>query len=166
MSSDSLDALQALAATVPQAPPTCHLVWTAVVDIGDRQMLGGGPLGERAIVPITGGRFWGGPGHAALSGRVRADGADRQVWRADGVKELVAVYEMQCDDGSVLSIDNRALVDESALEGRYCVGRLFVTAPEGPHAWLNRRVLVATVQPLRPARAAVLVRAWRVDPLG
>lgn len=166
MSPDDLVTLQALAAGVPQPPPACHLVWTAVVDIGDRQALGPGPLGERAIVPITGGRFWGGPGHAALQGRVRADGADRQLWRADGVKELVAVYEMQCDDGTVLSIDNRALVDDQAPEGRYCVGRLFVAAPDGPHGWLNRRVLVATVQPLRPARAAVLVRAWRVDPLG
>lgn len=155
--------LQALAAQHPAEPPRARLLWTAVVDIGPREALGAGPHGERFIVPITGGRFWGAPGLPALSGRVRAGGADRQCLRPDGVRELQAVYEMETDDGAVLGIDNRVIVDESVQPGRYAMSRLVVTAPPGPHAWLNRRLLVGTLQPLRPARQAVRIQVFVLE---
>lgn len=154
------DPLQALAAEQPVLAPQASLVWTAVVDIDAREALGPSSHGERFIVPIRGGRFWGGPGHALLSGIVRPGGADRQWLRPDGVKELHALYEMQTDDGAVLTIDNRVLIDESAQPTRYALSRITVAAPEGPHAWLNRRLFVGTLQPLRPAREAVLIRAF------
>ncbi len=153
-------ALQALAAERPVLTPQASLVWTAVVDIGAREALGSSAQGERFIVPIHGGRFWGGPDHALLKGIVRPGGADRQWLRPDGVKELHALYEMQTQDGAVLTIDNRVLVDESVQPMRYAMSRIQVTAPEGRHAWLNRRLFLGTLQPLRPAREAVLVRAF------
>jgi Protein of unknown function (DUF3237) len=150
------DALRAHAAALPVEPVTTRLLWRAAVTIGPREALGRSPLGERFIIPILGGVFWGGPGHETLCGRVLTGGADRQLLRADGVKELDALYEMQCDDGTVLTIHNRVLIDESVAPryGRSCVQ---VTVPEGPHAWLNRRVLVGTLQPLRPQFEAVLI---------
>ncbi len=151
---------QTLAATLPCLTPQAHLAWTAVVDIDERETLGLSAYGERFIVPILGGRFWGGPGHELLSGTVRPGGADRQLLRQDGVKELHAIYEMETEDGTVLSIDNQALIDESAQPSRYAVSRIRVSAPEGPHGWLNRRLFVGTVQSLRPERAAVLIRAF------
>ncbi len=160
---DDHPALRALAEQAATVPPQARLVWTAVVDIAPREALGAGPLGERFIVPITGGRFWGGPGHGGLRGHIRPGGADRQLLRADGVKELRAVYEMETDDGAVLGIDNRVLVDEAVQPERYALSRLIVTAPAGPHAWLNRRLLVGTLQSLRPARQAVCVRAWVLE---
>jgi Protein of unknown function (DUF3237) len=155
--------LQAAVQHLPVPLPHATLLWTAAVHIAPREALGAGPLGGRAIVPILGGVFWGGPGHATLCGTVRSGGADRQLVRADGIKELRAEYEMQCADGSVLTVDNRVLVDESRQPERYALSHLFVSAPEGPHAWLNRRVLVGTLQSLRPQHEAVVVRAFMLD---
>lgn len=154
------DVAHALAAAAPIATPQASLVWTAVVDVGARQSLGLSSHGERFIVPIVGGIFFGGSGHAQLNGTVRPGGADRQWLRPDGVKELHALYEIQTADGTVLTIDNRVIVDESVKPTRYALSRIHVVAPEGPHAWLNRRLLVGTVQPLRPQREAVLIRAF------
>ena len=150
----------ALAESRPTPPPAARLAWTAVVDIDPRESLGPGPHGERFIVPILGGRFWGGPGFESLRGTVRPGGADRQLLRPDGVKELHALYEMSTDDGTVLTIDNRVLIDEAVQPVRYAISRVSVQAPEGPYAWLNRRLFVGTLQTLRPEREAVVVRAY------
>lgn len=158
-----LQDLQTLADAQPVLTPQSHWVWTALVDVEPREALGPSSLGERFIVPIRGGRFWGAPGHEALTGLVRPGGADRQLLRADGVKQLSAVYEMQTLDGAVLSIDNQVLVDESVQPTRYAMSRIGVSAPAGPHAWLNRRLFVGTLQSLRPQRQAVLIRAFLVS---
>lgn len=142
------------------APPTpeARFAWEARVDIGERQSLGQGPRGERFIVPILGGRFEG----PRLRGTVLPGGADRQLLRADGVKELDALYELQTDDGAVITVRNRVLIDESATPGRYARSVLQLSAPAGPHDWLNRRVFVGTLHSLRPARAAVCIRVYEL----
>lgn len=155
--------LQALVADDPVPQPHATLAWTAVVDIAPRRDLGMGALGERRIVPILGGRFWGGPGHEGLRGRVLPGGADRQLLRADGIKLLRAEYELETEDGAVITVDNRVLVDETVQPVRYALSHLHVTAPAGPHAWLNRRIFVGTLQVLRPRREAVLVRSYLLD---
>lgn len=155
-----LAAVQALAADRP--PPVLRLtpLWHAAVDIGEREPLGVSPQGERWIVPILGGRFWGAPGHASLSGVVRPGGADRQLQLADGSRRLHALYELQADDGTVLTILNQVTIDESVQPERYAMSQVQVTAPAGPHEWLNRRIIVGTLQNLRPQRQAVLVRTY------
>jgi hypothetical protein len=154
-----MDALRAFAQAQPAEAPTAQLLWTAAVTVAPRDDLGAGPGGERFIIPITGGLFWGGPGHEALSGQVLAGSADRQLLRPDGVKELDALYEMRCDDGTTLTVRNRVLIDDSVAP-RYARSHVQVTAPAGPHAWLNRRRLVGTLQVLRPEFEAVLIRVW------
>jgi hypothetical protein len=64
----------------------------------------------------------------------------------------------------VLGIINRVIVDESAQPQRYAMSRVMVSAPQGPHEWLNRRLLVGTLQSLRPHRAAVVVRVYLLAP--
>jgi hypothetical protein len=155
------DALRPLADARPVELPATRLLWHAAVTIDDRIELGRGPLGERFIVPITGGCFWGGPELPQLHGTVVPGGADRQLLRADGVKELDALYELRVHDGTVLTVHNRVLIDES-IAPRYARSVLSVTAPAGPWAWLNRRVLVGTLQALRPEAAAVLVRVFEL----
>lgn len=147
---------------IPELAVRAIPVWSAVVDIGERESLGVSALGERWIVPITGGHFEGAPGYEALRGKVRAGGADRQLQRNDGTRELSALYEMQADDGAVLTILNAVVVDDSHQPRRYALSHLRVTAPEGPHAWMNRRTFVGTLQSLRPQRQAVLVRGFLV----
>jgi len=153
---------RALALSLPADTPVARLLWQAVVDIGPREALGPGPLGERFIVPILGGEFWGGPGHEALHGQVRPGGADRQLLRSDGVKELDAQYELQLHDGTVLGVKNRVLVDESR-EPRYARSWVQLSAPAGPWAWLNRRACVGALQSLRPQAQAVRVSVFVLD---
>lgn len=156
-------ALEALVQAQPVLTPRAALLWSAAVDIAPREDLGRGALGDRFIVPILGGRFWGGPGFESLSGHVRAGGADRQLLRPDGVKELRAEYEIETDDGAVITVDNRVLIDDTRQPVRYALSHVAVSAPAGPHAWLNRRVLAGTLQVLRPQREAVLVRVFLLD---
>lgn len=153
--------LRTLADTRPVEQPGSRLVWHAAVNIGERQALGRGPLGERFIVPIAGGSFWSEPAYPGLHGTILPGGADRQLLRSDGIKELDALYEMQVHDGTTLTVHNRVLIDES-VEPRYARSTLRVTVPLGPWGWLNRRVLVGTLQPLRPEAQAVLVRVFEL----
>lgn len=156
-----VDHLKSLADALPVQAPGTRLAWRAAVTVAERQSLGQGPGGERFIVPITGGAFWGGPDHPQLHGRVLPGGADRQLLRADGVKELDALYELQVHDGSVITVRNRVLIDE-ALTPRYARSCVQVTAPAGPWAWLNRRLFVGTLDSLRPQAVAVLVGVFEL----
>ena len=139
-------------------PPCAELAYEAEVDIAPRQSLGASPLGERFIVPILGGHFDG----PRLRGRVLAGGADRQLLRPDGIKELDALYEMQTDDGAVITVHNRVLIDESAQPQRYVRSVVSLRAPAGPHEWLNRRVFIGTLQGLQPDRAAVRITVYEL----
>lgn len=163
------DSLQLLGAgmVVPALPvgiatdpvgPTTKFVLEAQVDIAALEPLGAGPLGERRIVPILGGSFEG-PG---LRGRVRPGGADRQLVRADGVRLLHALYELETDDGAVLTISNRVLIDEPADAPRYAYSTIEITAPNGKYGWLNRRVFVGTLTTMRPQKSAVRVRIFQL----
>ncbi|QKZ07678.1 DUF3237 domain-containing protein [Pseudomonas eucalypticola] len=141
-----------------EAAPALEPVYEATIDIAPGQALGKGPLGERFKVPITGGEFHG-PG---LQGKVLAGGADRQLLRADGVKQLDALYDMQTEDGTVLTVRNQVLVHGSD-GGRYAFSTLTIQAPEGPYAWLNKAVYVGSLTSLKPQREAVLVKVYRVQ---
>lgn len=154
------EAVRALAQALPIPLPQARLVWSAAVDIAPRETLGPSPLGERFIVPIVGGCFWGGPGHEDLHGRVRPGGVDRQLLRSDGIKQLRAEYELQTHDGVVITVDNRVIIDESLQPERYAASHVALTAPAGPLDWLNRRLFVGSLQSLRPDRQAVLVRVY------
>ena len=95
----------ATSATIPVVLPRTEFVYESIVDIAPVQPLGMSPYGERRMVPITGGTFEG-PG---LRGKVLAGGADRQLVRRDGAVNLDAVYELQTDDGVIISVRNRVL---------------------------------------------------------
>jgi len=145
-----------LLAGIPMDKVGTELAFEAVVDIAPSEDLGAGPLGGRRIVPITGGRFRG----PRISGTIEAGGADRQLIRGDGIRMLEATYELRADDGTVLNVVNNVLIDQPAPDDRYARSFLTVTAPAGPHDWLNRRILVGTLNSLKPARDAVLVRVF------
>lgn len=151
---------ESIVQTHPLQAPLIVLAWEAVVQVSPRQDLGMSPAGERYIIPIVGGQFAGDIDGHVLRGRVLPGGADRQLLRPDGIKELDALYEMQHDDGTVLTIHNRVTIDVPADGSRYAFSHVKVTAPEGPHAWLNRRVFVGTLHGLLPEQQAVLIRVW------
>jgi hypothetical protein len=62
-------------------------------------------VGERRIIPITGGEVRG----ADINGKVCAFGADFQIVRPDSSIELEAKYALQTDDGAVISVENRGM---------------------------------------------------------
>ncbi|MFJ9387295.1 DUF3237 domain-containing protein [Nocardioides sp. NPDC101246] len=146
-----------LLGSVPMDQVGLELAYESVVDIEPSMALGTGPWGERWMVPITGGRFAG----PRLRGTVLPGGADRQVMRRDGIKQLEARYELRTDDGAVLAVVNNVIIDATETP-RYARSWLTITAPDGPHAWLNRRVLVGTLNSLKPQRDAVLIRVFAV----
>ena len=154
---------QDILSSLTPTPPRARLVWSAIVDVADRQDLGTTPVGQRLIVPILGGAFYGGPGFDGLNGKVLAGGADRQLLRPDGVKELDALYEMQTDSGDVITVRNRVIVDENRAPDRYAMSVISAKVCAGPFDWLNRRLLVGTLQSARPDRQAVVIRAWEMD---
>jgi hypothetical protein len=127
-----------------------------VVDIDELQDLGASALGQRFMIGIAGGTFEG----PRLRGRVLPGGADRQWLRPDGVKELDALYDMQTDDGAIITVRNRVLIDDPTGPNRYARSVVRLTAPAGPHEWLNRRVFVGTLTSLRPEKQAVLISVF------
>lgn len=147
-----------MAPTIPLAAPRTELVWEAYADLAPMIDLGDSPLGHRRMIPVLGGTFVG----PRIRGKVLAGGADRQLVRKDGVTLLDALYEMQADDGAVLTIHNRVTVDPAAKPAPYMRSIVEVTAPEGPHAWLNRAVFVGTLHPLPPEKKAVVIRVYQV----
>lgn len=144
--------------SIPMALPKTEFVYEAIVDLAPTLQLGISPLGDRRMVPITGGTFEG-PG---LRGIVLAGGADRQLVRRDGSVNLDAVYELQTDDGVMISVRNRVLSRRPKDAPAYVFSTIELTAPEGRYGWLNDFVYVGTLNSLRPQRAAVVIRAYRV----
>ena len=147
-----------MAGAFPVQPPTTRLAWEAVVNIAPVIDMGDSPLGKRRMIPITGGTFVG----PRLRGKVLAGGADRQLVRKDGVTLLNALYEMQTDDGAVITVLNRVAIDPSDKPAPYVRSMVEVTAPEGPHGWLNRRVFVGDLHGLPAGRNAVVIRVYEV----
>lgn len=87
------------------SPPELELVMTARIEVGAIINVGRTPLGERRIIPITGGTFAG----PTLQGRIVPSGADWQLIRVDGVAEIDARYLLETDAGDLIYIVNRGL---------------------------------------------------------
>jgi hypothetical protein len=147
-----------MAAQFPLKPPQAILAYEAIVDIAPTASLGMGPAGERRIVNILGGTFEG----PTIHGKVLPGGADRQLLRPDGILQLDAFYEMETDDGAVITVRNSAKVDYRPDGSRYAFSTLDLTAPDGQHAWINRTVFVGTVDVMRPSREAVIIRVYQL----
>jgi hypothetical protein len=135
-------------------PPKLQWLMTAEVDIGPRRSLGAWQSGERFIVDILGGRVEG----DGFTARVMPGGADRQWLRPDGAKELQALYELELNDGTVLSVHNEGILDAGDQPAKQAPCRARITAPEGPWDWINRHMVVGDVTSQRPRADAVVVR--------
>lgn len=141
-------------APIPVATtPTLQLLYTSRVEIGAPREVGISPLGQRRIIPITGGRFCG----PRLSGRILPGGADWQVTRAGDITEVDARYTLETHDGDLIYVSNRGLRHGP----REVLERLAAGLPVEPHryyfrttpvfetgastlAWLNKIVAVAS----------------------
>ena len=146
----------------PVTPQLEHLC-RATVTLATPQELGATPLGERRIIPITGGSFAG----ERLNGTILPGGADWQLVRPDGAALLDARYTLQTDDGALIYVSNRGLRHgPPAVLARLRRGEIvdpaeysFRTAPTfetgtPAYAWLND--LLAVCSGVRTANAVIL----------
>ena len=148
--------------------PQFEFLMRIAADVGVPMTMGGGPLGERRVVAITGGSFEG----PALKGSIVPGGADWQIVRADGVLDIDARYALRTDSGALVRVVSQGYRHgppevlaalgrgEEVPEGRYFF-RTVMRFETGDLAlqWLNRTIAVASAQ--RKARQ-VLLEAWRL----
>jgi hypothetical protein len=140
---------------LPIMLPRVEFVYESIIDLDATMDLGLGPLGQRRMVPITGGVFQG----PRIKGKVLPGGADRQLVRTDGVRILNALYELQTEDGAIITVNNRVMIEQRQDGSKYAFSHLDITAPEGPHGWLNHLIFVGTLQSMRP-QPKVLIRVY------
>lgn len=149
-------------------PPTFESLMRVAVEVGEVLTMGGGPLGERRFVPITGGTFEG----PRLAGRIEPGGADWQIVRADGALDIDAHYVLRTEQGARIRVVSQGYRHgppevlaalgrgEDVPPGQYffrTVMRFETGAPD--LAWLNRTIGVAIGE--RKARR-VLFEVWRL----
>jgi hypothetical protein len=161
-----------LAAQAPAAPagarmPTLEFVYECDVTLGETLPFGPTVEGTRRIIPITGGKIAG----PQIRAELVPGGFDWNLSRSDGAAMVEASYYCRTDDGVVIRITN---VGVGGGTGARAGGPpadaepfiMFTTpsfeAPAGKYDWLNRSVFVGTLGARRNARAAVLIRVFRV----
>lgn len=142
------------------------------IDVELRQAIevGSTYLGHRRVIPITGGRVTG----ERLRGRILPGGADWNVIRPDGVTHIWARYEIEADDGAIISITNEGIgrVSQEQMAHIFAGNPAavtdwytrttpkFETASE-KHQWLNASVFVGDLLP--PAQPwAVSIEVYEV----
>lgn len=85
--------------------PQLEFIGQVEVTVAPPLVVGAGPLGQRRIVPILGGRVTG----PRMAGEILPGGADFQLIRPDGVTEIVARYTLKLDDGALVYVVNRGI---------------------------------------------------------
>lgn len=133
------------------------------VDVGEPISMGAGPLGERRIVPITGGTFEG----PRLRGEVLPGGADWQIVRSDGVLDLDARYALREQGGGLVRVVSQGyrhgpadvlatLARGEEVDPQKYFFRTVMRFETGAPAlqWLNRTIAVARAE--RKARQVLL----------
>jgi hypothetical protein len=153
---------------MPATPPRFEFLMRIAADVGEVLSMGGGPLGERRMVAITGGTFAG----PQLAGRIEPGGADWQIVRADGALDIDARYAMRTDGGALIRVVSQgyrhgppevlaALARGEDVPAQAYFFRTVMRFETGAPAleWLNRTIAVASAE--RKARQ-VLLESWRL----
>ena len=134
--------IPAIAQNAVQEQLKLEFVLEELVTLGPSMHPGQTPLGERNIVPITGGTFSG----PDLRGKIVPGGWDWQLSTKNGCTAIQANYMIQTDDGQVINVDNRGtLCDASEKHQRNFTSARF-EAPLGKYDWLNTGAYVGTLE--------------------
>lgn len=129
-----------------------RLLFTIELEVGEIQMCGKTPLGERRVVPVKGGRFEG----PRLKGTVAEGGSDWILARPDGSLQLNVRLVLKTDDGALIGMTYQgyrhgpqAVMDRlnrgekvDPSEYYFRTAPFFETAAP-KYAWLNGIVAVA-----------------------
>lgn len=149
--------------------PNLQRVLTLRVAIGPGVMLGDSVDGVRCNYPIVGGTFEG----VGVSGQVLAGGEDLFLLRPDGVGQLDARYSLRTDQGELINLRNRGLLNMTEYgrqlerEGQWpipeaeyrCTCTPVFQVPKGRLDWLSRASFIGLVQ--YPSADQVVIRCYR-----
>ena len=145
------------------APPTANVpslefAFSEHVTLGEPIKVGKTGLGDRNIVPITGGTFEG-PG---IKGTIIPGGWDWQLARPDGCLQIKADYMLKTDDGAVINVINQGLFCRSP-NGAPSLPRTVAMfePPVGKYEWLGKSAFVGTIEPAG-AGGGINIRFYRV----
>jgi hypothetical protein len=148
--------------------PKFAFVYECDATLSDAFTLGQTLEGTRRVIPITGGKVEG----PQIRGQLVAGGFDWNLSRSDGASLVDASYYMRTDDGIVIRITNKGVGGGAAPRGSgppAAGGETFLMfttpsfeAPIGKYDWMTRSIFVGTLGVRPNARAAVLIRVFRV----
>jgi Protein of unknown function (DUF3237) len=143
------------------AAPSLEFAFEEVVTLGPDIPVGKTVLGERNIIPITGGMF-SGPG---LKGTVMGGGWDWQLIRPDGCRQLKADYMLKTDDGAVINVVNTAVSCRGKVPNAVTRTHPVFEAPVGKYEWLGQNAFIGTLDPvsLPSGQRAVRIRFYKVN---
>ncbi len=133
--------------------PNLRRFCTLSVEVGPPRMIGAGPLGQRRMVPITGGKVSG----PEISGTILSGGADFQTVGTEGVSEFRAQYVFETPSGALVEVIDagfrhgppevmkRLAAGESVSPSDYYMRSTtrLLTGDPGL-AWINRMIFVST----------------------
>ena len=150
-----------LAAPATAADPALQFAFAETVTLGADVHPGATALGERNLVPITGGTFEG-PG---IKGVILPGGWDWQLRRADGCTQIRADYMLRTDDGVVINVVNTGVSCRSKDHGAVVRTHPVFEAPLGKYDWLSQSAFIGTLDPavLPNGGRAVTIRFFRVN---
>ena len=134
-----------------------EFVFEIKAGIGEVIPLGETKDGKRQAIPITGGSFSG----TGIKGEVIPGGADYQLVRPDGILEVNAIYMIKTDDGAVINVDNRGIIDTTGGKPYIRTAPKF-TAPVGPYDWLNKRLFISSIHVDPDQPGYVFIRVYKV----
>jgi hypothetical protein len=140
-----------------QRMPSLEWLFEINVSMGPRITMGSSYGGERFLIPLTGGTVLG----PRLKGQVLAGGVDRQLLRSDGVLEMDAQFEIESDDGVVITMYDRVLHIANAKSKKiHAVSQPKIIAPSGKYEWLNNHLLVGSLQSAHMSKGNVCVQVY------
>jgi feruloyl esterase len=144
---------QTLVVTAQQFPqPTLQFLYTVNTTLGTSWPIGDTGLGNRVVIPITGGTFSG----PRMSGTVTNLGADWGVTDSRGVFFPDTRYNLRTDDGADIFIRTSG---PSQPDGRIFLRATYETG-HPDYEWLN--YIVATGV-LEPSSTGVNIDMWQVS---
>jgi hypothetical protein len=126
--------------------PTLEHIMTVKAQIAPVIEMGSTPRGRRRLVPIIGGTFEA----KNFKGTLMPGGEDWQLIRDDGTTHLDARYALRAEDGSIIRVHNKVLIDMASASGKslsdaYARSVVTFEAPNGNHDWLNKAIFIGTI---------------------
>ncbi len=126
-----------------QEGPELEFLYRATVALGETIDVGETALGNRRIIPISGGTFEG----PEIRGEVLPMGWDWQLDQSDGCTLLVADYFIRTDDDVVINVVNSGVMcspDVNPDHAARTTSPVF-EPPLGKYEWLGQGTYVGTV---------------------